>query len=316
MTGIAFIMIACLFWALDTLFRYPLLGLGYSTVQIVWLEHAFLLVVSILWLSKTKQLRVLTDRRFWPAFIIIGGMGSAIATLAFTKAFSLINPTLVILLQKLQPVIAISLAAIWLKEPITKNFFRWSLVCLLGSFLLIMQDMQKLFEQGLTLQLITDSTILLGYALTLIAAISWGASTVFGKSLSQKGLSGYTIMSGRFVFGFIFITPWFYAGYQNLALATFAWPLISSVLIMVLLSGLLGMAFYYHGLQLIPSRVSALAEMFFPVAAILVNWTLLGAHLNLMQIVGAALLVIGSFYVYHAETAKKLAATQQAKIMP
>jgi hypothetical protein len=43
---------------------------------------------------------------------VIGGVGSAIATVAFTESFQFLNPSLVILLQKMQPVVAITLAAI------------------------------------------------------------------------------------------------------------------------------------------------------------------------------------------------------------
>ncbi|MEI8634469.1 hypothetical protein P4S72_25485 [Vibrio sp. PP-XX7] len=46
MTGTFLIMVACLTWAIDTLIRYPLLGAGYSTLQIVFTEHLILVVLT------------------------------------------------------------------------------------------------------------------------------------------------------------------------------------------------------------------------------------------------------------------------------
>ena len=50
----------------------------------------------------------------WVALLVTGWGGSALATLLFTTALVVGNPTVVILLQKTQPLFAIVLAAIWL----------------------------------------------------------------------------------------------------------------------------------------------------------------------------------------------------------
>ena len=71
---------------------------------------------------------------------------------------------------------------------------------------------------------------------------------------------------------------------------------------MVVLSGLLGMAFYYQGLKRIPSRLSALTEMFFPVAAAGVNWIVLGMGLEMLQILGGIILVTASVQVQRLKT--------------
>ena len=53
--------------------------------------------------------------------------------MAFTESFHFLNPSLVILLQKLQPVVAILLAAIVLKEPITWNEPLGGAIVILGN---------------------------------------------------------------------------------------------------------------------------------------------------------------------------------------
>ncbi len=69
------------------------------------------------------------------------------------------------------------------------------------------------------------------------------------------------------------------------------------VFLMVLLSGLAGMYFYYKGLKLLSARTCALAEMFFPFSAVVINWVFLGAKLLPVQIIGAGLLVISSVVI-------------------
>jgi drug/metabolite transporter (DMT)-like permease len=208
----------------------------------------------------------------------------------------LINPSLVILLQKLQPVIAISLASIFLGEKIKKDFLIWASIALLGGILIsspdVMPGLSKLdFSFGLL-----SKTAIWGYFLTLIAVVSWGASTVFGKKLSAQGFDEIQIMGGRFIFGFLFMIAYLF--YQ---LKGFSFDLSGAIygklLLMVLLSGLAGMYFYYKGLKLISARACALAEMFFPFSAVIINWVFLGAKLLPIQLAGAALLVISSLMI-------------------
>lgn len=71
-------MLACLLWALDTLIRYPLLEAGMSTIHIVFLEHAFLLIIMMA-LGRIMGVRLwVFGRRDWTALLVIGGLGSAI----------------------------------------------------------------------------------------------------------------------------------------------------------------------------------------------------------------------------------------------
>ena len=132
MSGILFICIACFVWSLDTLIRYPLLGRGFSADQIIFFEHLFLSLLFIPSIIKLVKKLLGSKKDILMSFFIVGGVGSALSTLAFTKAFGLINPSLVILLQKLQPVVAITLSAVFLKEKINSRslFFGPQSVCL------------------------------------------------------------------------------------------------------------------------------------------------------------------------------------------
>lgn len=289
MTGLFFIILACFLWAADTLIRYPLLGAGLSSYQIVFAEHLILVLIFSPMLYKARQI-------FWSlkvsdlfSFVVIGGLGSALATLAFTQAFVLVNPSLVILLQKLQPLVAILLARLLLKESLHRSFWPWALVCLVGGVLVSWPDLMGLAKLDWGGNLLGQK-YLLGYGLTLVAVISWGSSTVFGKKLVNKGLSEQEVMGGRFIFGLLFLLP-FMGSYQNQL--NFELEIWGKIALMVLLSGWLGMFFYYKGLTRISAKVCALAEMFFPLCAVSINWVFLDARLGTLQIIGAGLLLLG-----------------------
>lgn len=296
MTGTLYVLLACVLWALDTLIRYPLLSAGLSSLQLVFLEHGLLLLMLLV-VCRVAGVRLWSfSRRDALALIVIGGLGSALGTVAFTQAFNLMNPTLVILLQKLQPIVAVSLSAWVLGERISQGFLVYLAVCLAGSLLLMWEDLLPFvggqdwfYQAGLQARLA-------GYGLTLLAVVSWGASTVFGKQLSQRGHGTGALMTGRFAVGLLCLLPWVLA-LQPDALVVTA-PQLGWVALMVSISGLLGMAFYYRGLKRIASRHSALAEMCFPVAAGLVNWVFLGFALTPLQCLGAVLLVGASLLVH------------------
>ena len=294
--GIIFVILAGVLWAIDTLIRYPLLFGGVSAEKIVFFEQLVLSAIFLpLLLKDAKKIGNIKLSTIY-YFIVIGVFGQAIGTLTFTKAFMLINPSLVILLQKLQPVVAITLAHFFLGEKIKKEFLLWASVALLGGLLIsstdIMPGLSKLdFSIGLLSQ-----TAIWGYGLTLIAVVSWGASTVFGKKLSAQGFDEIQIMGGRFVFGLVFMTFYLFYKYGGL---TMDWQMATygKLFLMVFLSGLAGMYFYYKGLKLISARTCALAEMFFPFSAVVINWVFLGAKLMPIQIAGAGLLVLSSVMI-------------------
>jgi drug/metabolite transporter (DMT)-like permease len=296
MLGIVFVILAGVLWAIDTLIRYPLLFSGASAERIVFIEHLFLSVIFIpLLLKDVRKIGVIKLSTLF-YFIVIGVFGSAIGTLTFTKAFMLINPSLVILLQKLQPIVAITLASVFLGERVKKQFLGWAAIALIGGLLISSPDiMPGLMKLDFTLGLLSKTAIW-GYALTLIAVISWGASTVFGKKLSAQGFDEIQIMGGRFVLGLAFMIFYLFYRFGGLSL-DWNMTMYGKVLLMVLLSGLAGMYFYYKGLKLISARTCALAEMFFPFSAVVINWVFLGAKLLPVQIIGAALLVISSVVI-------------------
>ncbi|HLW57070.1 MAG TPA: DMT family transporter [Bacteriovoracaceae bacterium] len=293
MLGILLVALACTLWSLDTLVRYPLVGKGVDPIVIVFYEHVILSLIFFLpyFFSLYQKIKTLTTKDVF-SFFVIGGLGSAVATVAFTQAFIDINPSLVILLQKFQPVVAITLASMVLKEKIDRRFLICAGISLSGAILVSFPDLSEL--RNMT-QLEESSGKVRGYFLVLLSVLCWGSATVFGKRLTLVGYQTQEIMAGRYFLGLVFLLP--FLSYNSEAFLLPESIDYFKVLIMVLVSGALGMWVYYKGLVRLQAKTTAIAEMFFPLVAIIVNWIFLKQELNLIQILGGILLVIGSFTI-------------------
>lgn len=285
-TGVPYILIACFLWALDTLVRYPLVFGGLNISTIVFWEH---LILALFFGYKLIPLIKKLDRRTTFLFFILGCGGSAAATLMFTKAFSLGHPTLVVLIQKTQPIFALLLASIWLKEKLTSRFLKLSFLALIGALVLISEELFNYFQ---TESVSISSEALLGYVLALGASILWGSSTVLGRYLSKQNFSASEMTTGRIFFALIFFLPMLATSFQDFSITQIQF---GKILLMSFLSGFLGLLFYYKGLAKTKAKIASITEMSFPIWVILLNWIFLDQKLTMLQI-GGAIILMASIY--------------------
>src|SRR3989344_1819862 len=143
------VTIAALLWAVDAPFRKYLTG-GLSSTTIVLMEHLVIavLVLVFLWryLPELKNL----NKKDWLAVLFIGFGGSALATVFFTQSFHYVNPSVSILLQKVQPLFAILLAVIVLKEKLSSKFWLWAIIAIIGAYLVSFPNLKPQLFPGET----------------------------------------------------------------------------------------------------------------------------------------------------------------------
>lgn len=294
MVGVFLIIFACGLWALDTLIRYPLVSKGVDPVAIVFLEHVLLTLAGlpVLFKSFGKVGDLKVADLF--AFAVIGALGSALATVCFTQAFVYLNPSLVILLQKFQPVVAVFLAWLVLKEPVPKPFMFWGGLSLLGALLVGAPHLQQVWQLVQTNPSKLGSDLYVrGYGLVAISVVCWGAATVYGKKLGLAGFTPAGIFAGRFSVGLIallYFVPW------RTGLVFHDSTDYARVLAIGVIGGL-GMAAYYRGLGRISAKLCAILELFFPLMAVVLNWVVLGQSLEEIQLVGGGLLTLGALVI-------------------
>ena len=280
-TGPWLVALASLLWAIDAPFRKYLTG-ELSSTTIVFMEHLLISLVVLAWLW--PQLKELKNLKWpqWLALIFVSLGGSALATIFFTQSFHYLNPSVAILLQKVQPLVAILLAVIVLKEKLSQRFWLWALLAIGGAYVVTFPDLSV---TGLTL-----SGGSLGVVLALLAAFFWGGSTVFGRYLLRT-LSFKAMTAVRFLAALVFLfgIQLYYSRVSEISLASGRDWLF--VFIIAIVAGFISLFIYYRGLKFTSASVATLAELTFPVAAVVVNWIFLDATLTSMQIVGSAVLL-------------------------
>src|SRR3990167_10947281 len=194
-TGPWLVALASLLWAIDAPFRKYLTG-ELSSTTIVFMEHLLISLVVLAWLwPQLKELKNLKWTQ-WLALIFVSLGGSALATVFFTQSFHYINPSVAILLQKVQPYIAILLAVAVLKEKLKANFWLWALVGVFGAYLISFPALK------ITNLELSGGT--LGVLFALLAAFFWGGSTVFGRLVLRK-ISFQAMTAVRFLSALLFL---------------------------------------------------------------------------------------------------------------
>lgn len=286
--AVILVAIAAMLWGTDTLFRAPIISHlgGQSQIvlstQIVFMEHLILTIVCLpaLWFLR-HEVRRLTGGE-WAAIIAIGVGASALATVLFTISFSYFHFVETLLLQKLQPLFAIALATIWLRERLAPQAYVLIPIALAGAYLIVIPD------PGHPEQAWKDFHI--AAALFAVGAAGlWGCATVFGRHV-LKDVSFPTVTGLRFVTGFpaLLITLFLLAGpagFTHYRLGDLG--LYAGV---ALIPGLFAMLLYYRGLASTPASLATLAELAFPVTGIIVNVVLLHQQVAASQYVGVAIL--------------------------
>src|SRR6056297_260164 len=136
--GATAIIIAAILWGLDGVVLTPRLY-NLDVGFVVFMLHLVPFAIMNLFLFKQyKYLKVFSKQDFI-LFLAIAFFGGALGTMAIVRALFLVNfqhLSIVVLLQKLQPIFAIILAAIFLKEQVRKRFYFWASLAIIASYFL------------------------------------------------------------------------------------------------------------------------------------------------------------------------------------
>lgn len=280
-----FIIVAASLWGFDgVVLRPSLYNLPVSLV--VFIES--LIVVALLSHILFKKFDVIKNlnRNDWIAFLGVGVFGGALGTMAITQALffvNYVNLSAVILIQKLQPVFALAFAAILLKEKLENNFFIWSGLAILGTYLMTFGVTLPNFNTG-------EKTIIAA-SLSLIAAISFASSTV----LSKRALKNVSFEVGtylRFLIAAIAmsIIVLFSSSYESAVTISSAQWLI--FLLIAFTTGGAAIFLYYFGLKRISASVATICELAFPLTALILEYLLRDNYLDIYQWVGVLILIV------------------------
>ncbi len=278
--------LAAVLWASDTIFRFPLVKHQVDSTWIVFIEHTICLLLIAPWIffvKKRKAFRVSSNQ--WIALVVIGGGASAIATVLFTASFQYVNPSVAILVQKLQPIVVVVLARLFLLERPKKNFFIWATLALMAGLVISFPN----FQFGLGGEINPK-----GSFFALSAAALWGLATVIGKSVLEK-LSPSVVTFWRYFFGFITLVVVLFATHGSLGLKEFGGALDAqawrALFYIAIGPGLIAMLLYYKGMTRASAMTTTFMELLFPITAVGINTFYLDQPLNPVQACAAIVLL-------------------------
>ena len=287
------VVFAALLWSADAFLRQELYSI--SSFLVVTLEHGFGALLFLPFLIKTWPEIKKLDQRGWISILWISICGGILGTYFYTKALSYIDYidlSVVVLLQKLQPIFAISLAAIILKEKLTQRFIGLALLAMVGAYLVTF---------GTTSIADWDDKTLIAALLATLAAFSWGSSTVLGKhALNRLPLTAVTALRlSLTAVGALIIFTVTSDGYGTLELTTHQWR---NLVIIVMSTGAVALFIYYYGLKHMQASHATVYELTWPLSAVFLDWIIRGHILGFAQIIGAILLLGSMILLTREET--------------
>ena len=289
-TGPIFILIAATLWAFDGLIRQHLYTL--PPITIIFFEHLIGLIILSPFIYKYVLKTRPTVREWW-LIILIAVLSGLLGTLWFTTALGkvhFISISVVFLLQKLQPIFAISTASIFLKEKFNKRYIKWALLAILSAYFVTFNNGYVNFATG-------EGTIIAAlYALG--AAFAWGSSTTFSKMLLGK-VDFKVSTFYRFLFTLIVALP-FVLLFGHTSMGGLAIPSVTQFSLLVLIAistGMVALLIYYKGLTKTPVHISTILELTFPFVAILLDFIVNHTVLSVTQWIAALILVFSIYKI-------------------
>ena len=289
-TGPVFIIIAALLWAFDGLIRQHLYSL--PPITIIFFEHLIGLIILTPFVLK-YVLESKPSKREWWLVVLIAILSGLFGTLWFTTALGkvgYISISVVFLLQKLQPIFAITTARIFLKEKLDKRYIKWAVLAVLSAYFVT-------FPNGYV-NLATGEGTVIAALYALGAAFAWGSSTTFSKMLLGK-VDFKVSTFYRFLITIVVALPvifWFGRGSEG----AFSVPSLSQfgfLTLIALSTGMVALLIYYRGLAKTPVHISTILELTVPFIAILLDFIINNTVLSATQWVAAIVLVFSIYQI-------------------
>ncbi len=271
--GVLLVALGAALWGTDALFRWALAFQMPAPVVVFW-EHVILVVVTLPLLLRFVRNRPGLDLKDFAAIVFVGAGASALATILFTQAFTYGDPNTPLLIQKLQPVIAVLGAYLLLRERLLPRYAWYFVVALGGAWLITFKD-----PTSVTVTQAIPALLALG------AASLWAMGTVLGRHLTHK-IPPNELTAVRFAVGLpaalvILIARDEVSVAMEVTLAD-----LRALALLALVPGLAALMIYYRGLSTTPASSATLAELAFPLTAIFVNWLRFETSPNETQWIG------------------------------
>lgn len=286
--GPLLIAVAATLWAFDGILRRSLFSL--PSITIVFYEHLIgsILLLPFLWAGrKSISLSTRTAGILFIVALLSGVLGTLWFTMALQKV-AFIPFSVVLLLQKLQPIFAISAAAIFLKEKISAGYIQWAALAFISAFFVTFPDGR--------IALSTGSEAAYAALLAVGAAFAWGSSTAFSRILLIENPAA-PITALRFMYTTLFAGIWLLVTGGLVAYAEPSYSQIIRLFLIAFSTGMVALYVYYEGLKRTQAKISTIVELLFPFLAVIIDIFMYDTVLSWSQYLASGILLFSIYRV-------------------
>lgn len=286
--GALLIFFAAILWALDGILRRSLYGL--PPITIVFFEHLIGLIIIAPFLVRAWKTETLAKKE-WYALGVVALLSGVLGTLFFTTALLKVNfiPfSVVFLIQKLQPIFAVTMAWIVLKEVPTPRYIMWAALALVAGYFVTFPMGVVSFAEG--------GAHVTAALFALLAAIAWGSSTALSR-FTLLGHSNTFITGMRFLLTVPIALIFVFALGAAESLTQVTALQYGYIALIAVSTGMAALWIYYRGLRTTPVRVAAIVELAFPATAVIIDYFLYGVALHWSQYLAAAVLLAAMYMI-------------------
>jgi len=284
LVGPSLVIAAASMWGLETFWRIRLTK-KFDPDILVFHEHWMGLCLTLPFLVWGASALRSASRKALVSMVASGVLGSALGTVCFTEALTLLNSSLANLLLNVQPVISVLVSWVWLRERPRARFYPWAAVALACGVAMAWSPGGPESPHRLALGLLFIGA----------TALCWGASTTFGRAAMME-IDFKTGTALRYLIGTVATLA--LAGTHGDLGERMRWGVLFTPSTLRQMAGLLVVAaitptfLYFAGLARTRASVATFAEMAQTFASLVITWGVLGDALAPHQAVaGVALLV-------------------------
>lgn len=289
LVGPSLVVAGASMWGLETLWRVRL-NAKFDADILVFHEHWMGLCLTLPFLFRGASALRGVSRKALVSMVASGVLGSALGTVCFTAALTLLNASLANLLLNVQPVISVLVSWFWLRERPLPRFYPWAAVALACGATMAWSPEAVQAPHRLALGLLFIGA----------TAVCWGASTTFGRAAMLE-IDFRTGTSLRYLIGTI--ATFVLAVLNGHVAQRLRWQVLSAPSTLKDMAGLLIIAaitptfLYFAGLARTRASVATFAEMAQTFASLIITWGVLGEALTLQQAVAGAVLLVAVFFI-------------------
>ncbi len=289
LAGPSLVIAGASMWGLETLWRVRL-SATFDADILVFHEHWMGLLLTLPFLIRGASALRRVSRKALVSMVLSGVLGSALGTVCFTEALTLLNASLANLLLNVQPIISVLVSWFWLRERPLPRFYPWAAVAL---------------ACGATMAWTPEAVqaphrLALGLLFIGATAVCWGASTTFGRAAMIE-IDFKTGTALRYLVGAV--ATFILAAASGNVAERLRWSALGTSSTLKDMAGLLIVAaitptfLYFAGLARTRASVATFAEMAQTFASLVITWGVMGDALTPQQIGAGALLLVAVFFI-------------------